>query len=46
MHFVMAHFTIRLLKNINTLILRECVLSMLHMDQREKSNNALTSIKI
>jgi len=35
--FVMRDFTSRLVKNIEKMILRKCVLSMLSMGQREKT---------
>ena len=41
--FVMDDFTLRLLKIVEKMILRKCVLSMLRVDQREKTNSALTS---
>jgi len=38
--FLMADFTLILLKNIEKMILRKCVLSMLRVGQREKTNSA------
>jgi len=39
----MGDFTLRLFKNIEKMILRKCVLSMLRIGEREKTNSALTS---
>ena len=41
--FLMRDFTLILLKNIEKMILRKYVLSMLRVSQREKTNSALTS---
>jgi len=41
--FFMDDFTLRLLKNIEKMILRKCGLSILRVGQREKTNSALTS---
>jgi len=41
--FVIGDFTLRLLKNIEKMILRKYVLSMLRVGQREKTNSVLTS---
>jgi len=41
--FLIGDFTLRLLKNIEKMILRKCVLSMSRVGQREKTNSALTS---
>lgn len=37
----MGDFTLRLLKNIEKMILRKCVLSMLRAAQREKTNSQI-----
>jgi len=41
--FLICNFTLRLIKNIEKMILRKCVLFMLSVGQREKTISALSA---